>query len=418
MKKLSMSCKLVLITDLEGVWIRNDKNAYIKLTNKFFLRNGINLKKVEAVDREVFPKLAKMGRVGELKYREVIEKYFEALKVRSPKKLAKEFISFEKKILKKYLKLIPFAKKVLKEIKNLGIFLVCLSDSMYSCNELRNILKELGIAKYFDIIYTSNHLKCEKPEAFKVLIKKLKLKNKKVIFIGHDNDELLGAKEFGFITIGLKNENADFIVENLKEIPKLIFMKKFCYKCGKITDDLEDGLCKECKEIITKTVELTICSKCGKIKEGKVWKNKTIENAIKDKLNAIDIDFEKNIAKTRRGEIKFEVKIKKEICIHCSRFASGYYESVLQLRNFSSQDIQRIFSLIKENFRIEENKHGIDIYLMRKPLAEKIARKIKRIFKNVEIKKSFELVTVKDGKRVYRNYISVRKHEEKRDVNT
>jgi len=58
-------------------------------------------------------------------------------------------------------------------------------------------------------------------------------------------------------------------------------MKKFCYKCGKITDDLEDGLCKECKEIITKTVELTICSKCGKIKEGKVWKNKTIENAIK-----------------------------------------------------------------------------------------------------------------------------------------
>jgi len=46
---------------------------------------------------------------------------------------------------------------------------------------------------------------------------------------------------------------------------------------------------------------------------------------------------------------------------------------------------------------------------MRKPLAEKIARRIKRTFKNIEIKKSFELVTVKDGKRVYRNYISVRK---------
>lgn len=186
-------------------------------------------------------------------------------------------------------------------------------------------------------------------------------------------------------------------------------MKKFCYRCGKVTDDLEEGLCKDCRGMITKTVEITICAKCGKIKEGKVWKSKQIESAIKDKLDAREIDLEKNIAKTRKGEIRFETKIKKEICTRCSRFASGYYESVLQLRNFSTEEIQRIFSIINEEFRIEENKHGIDIYLMRKPLAEKIARKIKRIFKNIEIKKSFELVTVKDGKRVYRNYISVRK---------
>ena len=220
MSKESIS---VVITDLEGIWTKNNRDTYIKLTDKFFLSHKIDLKAVEVVDREVFPKLAKMGRNGKLKYKEVIEKYFEALKVRNHKKLTREFILFEKKILKKYLKLMPFAKKILKEIKNLGIFLVCLSDSMYSSRKLKNILKRLSIAEYFDRIYTSNSLKCEKPEAFKILIEKLELGNKKVIFIGHDNNELLGAKELGFITIGLKNENADFVVKNLKEIPKILF---------------------------------------------------------------------------------------------------------------------------------------------------------------------------------------------------
>ena len=68
---MSINCKCVVITDLEGIWIRNDKNVYINLTNQFFLRNGINLKKVETVDKEVFPKLAKIGRAGKLKYKEV-----------------------------------------------------------------------------------------------------------------------------------------------------------------------------------------------------------------------------------------------------------------------------------------------------------------------------------------------------------
>lgn len=186
-------------------------------------------------------------------------------------------------------------------------------------------------------------------------------------------------------------------------------MKKFCYKCGKKTDNLEEGLCKDCRKEKIKKIEIILCAKCNKIKEGKVWKEKSLENAIKKRLKAKNIDFEKNIAETKKGKIKFKALVKKEICTKCSRFASGYYEAVLQLRNFSKEEIQKIFSIIPEEFRVEETKYGIDVYLMRKPLGEKIVRKIKRIFKNIEIKKSFELVTVKDGKRVYRNYISVRK---------
>ncbi len=186
-------------------------------------------------------------------------------------------------------------------------------------------------------------------------------------------------------------------------------MEKFCYKCGKTTENLEEGLCENCRNIKVKVVEITFCVKCGKIKEGKLWKKKEIKKAIKDKLNAREINFENNMAVTQKGKIKFEVKTKKEICVACSRFAGGYYESVLQLRGFSQEEIEKIFSFIQEEFRFEKTKHGIDVYLMHKPLAEKIARKIKRIFKNIEIKKSYKLVTVKDGKRVYRNYVSVRK---------
>ena len=217
-----MSYKFVIISDLEGIWIEKDRNVYLKLTDKFFNSCGINLKIVKEVDEKVFPKLAKMGRNGKLRYKEVIERYFKAIKVNNPKKLAREFILFEKNILKKYLKLKPFARNVLKEIKNFNIPLICLSDSMHSPYELKNILKELRIVKFFDRIYTSNYLKCEKPKAFKALSRKLKLKNKKVIFIGHDDDELLGAKKLGFITIAFKNKIGNFVFKNLKEIPKIL----------------------------------------------------------------------------------------------------------------------------------------------------------------------------------------------------
>ncbi len=210
--------RLTVITDLEGIWIKNDKKSYIELTDKFFLEKNISLKIVERVDKFIFPKILKAGRRGEISYKKVIEKYFKEISPRNYKKLSREFINFENRIIKRYMKLCKNAKAVLSKLKQYPVFLICLSDTMYSIKKLRAILKTLGINEMFDKVYTSNYLKCEKPEAFK----KLKLNiNKKPVFIGHDQDELQGAKKYGFITVGL-NSKADYVINSITEIPKII----------------------------------------------------------------------------------------------------------------------------------------------------------------------------------------------------
>ncbi len=188
-------------------------------------------------------------------------------------------------------------------------------------------------------------------------------------------------------------------------------MRKFCYKCGKKTENLIEGLCRNCVKEKNKSfyLEVAYCPKCHRVKDGKLWREVQIENFIKKRLKAKKIDFDKKIAFTSKGEINFSFSIKKEICIHCSRLSSGYYESVVQLRNFSEEELDKL--PIRYLHFVKLTKHGPNIHFIKKSDANSFVRKIKRIFKNVRIKKSYKLVTVKDGKRVYRNYISVRKNE-------
>jgi FMN phosphatase YigB (HAD superfamily) len=209
--------KITLLSDVIGIWMYNDRKAYKSLTDTFFEKNNINLKLVEKADKEIFPNLAKKGREGKLTYREVIEKYFKAMNYKNYKKLAKKYIIFEFRNLRKYIKLYKYSKQVLSLLKKNGVRIIGVRDSVYSIKEMKKILKILGIEKYFDKIYTSNSLKMEKPELFELF------KDKKTkMFLGHDDDELLGAKKYGFVTIGLKNRKADYYISSIKVLPKAI----------------------------------------------------------------------------------------------------------------------------------------------------------------------------------------------------
>ncbi|MFH7880980.1 MAG: HAD hydrolase-like protein [Candidatus Aenigmatarchaeota archaeon] len=213
--------RIALFSDIMGIWIFKDEKAYKKLTTSFFKKHKINLKLIEKIEKEIFPNLAKEARKGKLKYREVIEKCFEAVYPKNYKKLAKEYIEFEFKNLKKYIKLYKHSKLVLQKLKKIGIELIGIRDSVYSVREAKRILKILKIEKYFKRMYTSNSCKMEKPELFKIFKNR---KNK--IFLGHDTDELIGAKKYGFITIGLKNRNADYYISSIKQLPEVIKLLK------------------------------------------------------------------------------------------------------------------------------------------------------------------------------------------------
>ena len=100
----------------------------------------------------------------------------------------------------------------------MGVKIIGITDSIKPSKLKKEELKVLGILKYFDKVYSSHDLKCEKPEAFKYL----KHLTNKSVFLGHDDDEILGAMRFGFLTIGLNNQKADIFIKSLNQLPQIL----------------------------------------------------------------------------------------------------------------------------------------------------------------------------------------------------
>jgi len=208
---------------------------------------------------------------------------------------------------------------------------------------------------------------------------------------------------------------------------------KFCFLCGKETEKLIEGYCEECynKEFklieVPKKISFIICNKCDRIKYKNKWKDTEIDELLKDKIKIlgenVGIKIEKNdiLCIIAKGSLKGSKKLKEErydiilklnkiVCSDCSRRFGGYYEVILQLRGEVSDVMDFINDqIIKERkiYRLEKVKNGFDIYLEDKYFANKLTNILKKRF-NAKVKKSFKLVTRKEGKDIYRNIILVR----------
>ena len=104
-------------------------------------------------------------------------------------------------------------RRLAKKVK-----IIAFTDSPRTSQEIRKILKIGKMDKYFYKIISSHDIKEEKPKAFV----HIKQKYKNFIFLGHENDEIIGAKKLGILTIGLNNYNAHYTIKNLYELEKII----------------------------------------------------------------------------------------------------------------------------------------------------------------------------------------------------
>jgi len=208
---------------------------------------------------------------------------------------------------------------------------------------------------------------------------------------------------------------------------------KFCFICGKKTDNLIEGYCEECYKNEFKLIEFpeasfTICPRCNFIKYRNDWKDVEIEELIKQEIkplgDIVEIKIEKNdkIHISVKGFLKNSKKIKKEIydiplklnkilCPQCIKISSGYYEAILQLRGNITDDIidfidRQAMKQKNEFYRLERVKNGLDFYIVNKSFANRTAGLVKKRFK-ATIKKSFKVVTKKEGKNIYRNIVLV-----------
>lgn len=214
---------------------------------------------------------------------------------------------------------------------------------------------------------------------------------------------------------------------------------KFCFLCGKKVEKLIKGYCEECynKKFnlikIPKKISYVMCNKCNLIKYKNEWKDLRIEDLIKRKIkiigNNVKIRIEMNdifhikakgfledSEKLKEEVHDVNIIVKKTICSFCSKKYGGYYEAILQLRGDFSVFItdfidDQIILMSKKNrkafYRIRKVKNGFDFYIGSKSAANKLAELLKKKF-NAKIKKSFKLITRKEGKDIYRSIISVR----------
>ncbi|CDG65595.1 MAG: ribosomal export protein [Methanobacterium sp.] len=235
----------------------------------------------------------------------------------------------------------------------------------------------------------------------------------------------------------------------------------FCIECGKEDEELFEGLCSSCfvagKKLITISPELTveICAHCSSAHVGDKWvKNELSEEefiaetiakkAIPDK-EAEDVVLEIDLLNQKgsileliinaRGkilgipverELPIKVKINRNDCPECSKYASGYYESVLQLRadkraltrkEISTADriIEKVLEKLFRTNRMAyisqraELKEGVDYYFGSYKASRKISQALKEEMGGI-LGESPRLMgrDKSAGKDLYRIWISLR----------
>lgn len=218
---------------------------------------------------------------------------------------------------------------------------------------------------------------------------------------------------------------------------------KFCPRCGKETEHLINALCEDCFREKTPVGEipdqlaLQLCPRCGSYKKGMQWQKtynlaSTIKTLLRKEMEMkgqgtvnmkLDPEMKSATVKTRwfidekqqnptETHNEIMINIQKRLCDSCFRKFSGYYVATVQLRGDAdsiAQATSRIMGI--ENHgelwfisKIEEVKGGIDIQLGSKDMAYEI----ERMFKGKDIKKSYSLVTRRDGQDLYRTTILIR----------
>lgn len=102
----------------------------------------------------------------------------------------------------------PGVRQTLERLKAVGLRMAVLTDSESPAAAIEARLTTLGIGSYFSAVVSSADLKQTKPArvCYATAVECLKLAPAQTAFIGHDNDELVGARRAGLAVVAIHYE--------------------------------------------------------------------------------------------------------------------------------------------------------------------------------------------------------------------
>lgn len=122
-----------------------------------------------------------------------------------PTSKVRVWLKQDKRIWFKYTKLNKCIKEFLWKIRKVGIKIAILSDTVHPLKWRLEFFQRVGLikGKHYDKLFLSNLIGYEKPhpKAYLTVLKYFKVKPEEAIFIGHDKEEMEGAKKLGIKTV-------------------------------------------------------------------------------------------------------------------------------------------------------------------------------------------------------------------------
>jgi putative hydrolase of the HAD superfamily len=171
--------------------------------NEFLRKFNVSLEKQAKLWLKFYPKAV----TGKISLREVNKRIYKKLGI--PISKVDEWLKQDKRIFLKHTKLNKDVKKFLLKIRRNGIKVAILSDTVHSLKWRLDFFKKVGLikGKHYDKLFLSSSIGYEKPhpKAYLTVLNYFKVKPEETIFVGHDKEEIKGARKLGIKTISFSS---------------------------------------------------------------------------------------------------------------------------------------------------------------------------------------------------------------------
>ena len=123
------------------------------------------------------------------------------------------------------------AAKTLQKLKEWGLILGIITDTMYPLEWKMRRLEKAGVSEFIDIVSCSTELGAHKPDplVYAYALQQAKLKAGDAAFVGHMGVELTGAHQVGMTTIAIDHDEgaiADFYCNSISDLLNLPIITK------------------------------------------------------------------------------------------------------------------------------------------------------------------------------------------------